>query len=101
MGPTAQNIPFAIPATQGLLALEAQLQVMWPFTFAAGKQDEASVDTYRGMLQLRSEGRRLCHSLAKMLGMKGVRADIFSPGTPVLDDDPFSYSDLEHWMRPY
>lgn len=98
-GPVAQNASFAIPAAPGLLEIEQKSSAMWGITFAS-KADEATIDTYRGMIQLRSEGRRLCHALAKMLGMKGVRADVFSPGTPVLNDDPFSFSDLQHWMRP-
>jgi len=76
---------------------------MWQFTFAAGKQDDATVDTFRGMVQLRIEGRRLANALARMLGMRGVRADVFSQGTPILDDDPFgepfAYSNAEHWRQ--
>jgi hypothetical protein len=98
-GPSVQNVQFAMPASIGLLAIEAQCSSMWGFTFAAEADGEAKIDTYRGMIQLRAEGRRLCHALARMLGMKGVRADVFSPGTPIKDDDPFSYSDLEHWRR--
>jgi hypothetical protein len=89
-----------MPATLGLVMIDAQLSAMWGFTFAAGKQDDATVDTYRGMVQLCREGRRLANRLARMLGMKGVRADMFSPGTPVVDNDPFMYSDLESWMNP-
>lgn len=76
---------------------------MISFTFAAGKQDDATVDTFRGMVQLRSEGRRLANRMARMLGMRGVRADVFSPGTPITDDDPwkdpFVYSNIEHWRQ--
>ena len=48
---------------------------------------------------LRKEGRRLCHGLARMLGMKGVRADVFSSAPVILDDDPFAYDNLQHWKR--
>jgi hypothetical protein len=89
---------FAVPATLGLLAVDAQLSQMWQFSFAL-KADggDAEIDTFRASVQLRGEGRRLANRLAKMLGMRGVRADVFSPGTPVLDDDPFTNSNLEHW----
>ena len=92
-----------MPATLGLLAIDSQLTAMISFTFAAGKQDDATVDTFRGMVQLRSEGRRLANRMARMLGMRGVRADVFSPGTPITDDDPwkdpFVYSNIEHWRQ--
>lgn len=96
-GPVSQSwADRVLPATVGLVAIEAQLSSMWGFTFAS-TADEAKVDTYRGMIQLRSEGRRLAHSLARMLGMRGVRADVFSPGQAVIDDNPFSYDNLQHW----
>ena len=49
-------------------------------------------------MRLRGEGRRLCLQLARMLGMKGVSADMFSAAPVIEDDDPFMYADqLEHW----
>jgi hypothetical protein len=98
-GGTTQTATFAQPSQPGLLNIETQLTTMWPFTFAT-KADEADVDTYRGMVQLRAEGRRMCHALAVALGMKGVRRDAFGPGTPVLNDDPFRFDlSLENWRR--
>jgi hypothetical protein len=95
-GPLPQNVAFATPAVPGLLALEQQCSAMWGFTFAA-KADEATVDTFRGVVQLRIEGGRLCHALARMLGMKGVRANVFAPGPTIMDDNPFAYDNPEHW----
>lgn len=101
LGPTAQNVQFAAPKAQGLLTVEQLLSNLWPIAFAVNADGgEARIDTYRAMVQLRSEGRRLAHGLARMLGMIGVRADIFSPGSPVVNDDPFQYSNLQSWMRP-
>lgn len=97
-GGAAQDVVTPQPASLGLLTIEQQLSVMWSFSFA-NKADEAVVDTYRGMVQLRQEGRRLCNAMARMLGMRGVRCDVFSAGNAVVDDDPFSYSDMSHWTR--
>jgi len=97
-GPTTQSTTFAMPAQQGLLTLEAQIQVMWPITFVQSSDNkEAVLDVFRGIVLLRKEGRRLCHALARMLGMKGVRADVFSAAPVILDDDPFAYDNLQHW----
>lgn len=99
-GPTTQSTTFAMPAQLGLLSLEAQIQVMWPITFVVSSDNkEAVLDVYRGIVLLRKEGRRLCHGLARMLGMKGVRADVFSSAPVILDDDPFAYDNLQHWKR--
>jgi len=90
------GVSFATPAVDGLLAIEAGLTKQSTF-LGAGKVDEVTVDPARESARLRAEGRRLCHSLARMLGMKGVRADIFASSPVIEDDDPFAYSDLEHW----
>jgi len=98
-GGAAQNTTLSQPATLGLLAIDQQLSTMWSFAFAM-KADEADVDTYRAMVQLRAEGRRLAHALATALGMKGVRRDAFSPGNPVLNDDPFRFDlSAENWRQ--
>lgn len=96
-GGTTQNLAFSQPTVGGLLGIEQNLQAMWGFTFAAGKLDDSTIDTARGAAQLRKEGRRLCHALARILGMRGVRADIFSASPVISDEDPFAYSDMEHW----
>lgn len=97
-GPTAQNVTFATPATQGLIEIEKQLQATWGFAFAAGKQSTATVDPVRGVSLLRSEGRRLAASIARMLGLNSVRADMFSPGQPIVADDPFTASSKQDWL---
>jgi hypothetical protein len=100
-GGTTQTTAFAQPAQQGLLSLEAKLQTMWDFTFALkADSGEAQIDTARGMMQLRQEGRRLCHAMARMMGMRGVRVDVFSASPIIKDDDPFGYAaDKEHWRN--
>ena len=92
------GMSFATPALRGLLAIEAAIATQDVF-LGASKADggEVEIDPAREVFRLRAEGRRLCHQLARMLGMKGVRADMFSAAPVILDDDPFSYSDLGHW----
>ena len=97
-GGAAQNVTFTQPALQGLLGIESLLQTPWQISYVLSA-DEAKIDPARGVLLLKMEGRRLCHAMARMLGMKGVRADVFSSSPVILDDDPFAYSDLEHWRR--
>ena len=100
LGPTAQSTTFAMPATVGLLAIEQQCAQLWSIAFVTSADgQDAVIDVARGIAILRKEGRRLCHGLARMLGMRGVRADIFAQSPVIKDDDPFSYSDLEHWRR--
>jgi hypothetical protein len=96
-GGTAQNVAFSQPALPGLLTIEQQLAGMWGFTFAAGKQDDATVDTYRAMIQLRSEGRRMVRALARHLGMKGPRIDMFAGGAGIGDGEPFWGNDSIFW----
>lgn len=98
---------FPVPSTVGLLAIETQLSQLWTIAFVTKADNEADVDPFRAMVHLRAEGRRLANSLARMLGMRGVRADVFSPGTPIKDDDPwtstqegpFVYGDYQAWRR--
>jgi hypothetical protein len=71
-----------------MLQIEAQLAQMLSFTYA-NTDGRTKIDTFRGMVQLRSEGRRLANAVARMLGMRGVRCDMFAPGTPIADDDPW------------
>lgn len=97
-GGTAQNVTFAQPAIRGLLQIEAQIAFL-DVQQGALQADEAKVDPARETARLRSEGQRLCHAMARMLGMRGVRSFYFYPGQAIDDDDPFSYSDLQHWRR--
>lgn len=89
---------FATPQLPGLLQIEQYLSLQNVFLGAnSADNGEAKIDPARETTRLRSEGRRLAHQLARMLGMRGVRADMFSAAPVIVDDDPFSYSDLEHW----
>jgi hypothetical protein len=98
-GPASTTgVTFAMPALRGLVQIEANIANQDVF-LGALKADggEVEIDAYREMVRLRQEGRRLCHQLARMLGMKGVRADIFSSSPVITDDDPFAYDNLQHW----
>lgn len=98
-GPTSRGATqFNTPALRGLITIEQSIALQDTF-LGTQKADggEVQIDPARETMRLRSEGRRLAHQLARMLGMKGVRADMFSAAPVIIDDDPFSYSDLEHW----
>lgn len=88
---------FATPAVRGLIQIEANIAQQDLFLGAMEADNEVKIDPVREIKRLRSEGRRLAHALARMLGMRGVRADMFSAAPVVIDDDPFSYSDMQHW----
>jgi hypothetical protein len=98
-GPVSTTgVTFAMPAIRGLLQIEATITTQDAFLGTMSADGgEVKLDAYREMVRLRQEGRRLCHQLARMLGMKGVRADIFSSSPVILDDDPFAYDNLQHW----
>lgn len=71
------------------LSVETKLAALWDEAeVLAG--DEARIDPARGAALLRSEGRRLVHGIARMLGMRGPRADIFSAGRVYTDENPFA-----------
>jgi hypothetical protein len=96
-GPASTTgITFATPALPGLITIESNIATMTSL-LGTTHVDEVEVDGARETARLRQEGARLCHQLARMLGMKGVRANIFSSAPVIDDDDPFAYSDLEHW----
>ena len=95
-GGTVQNGVINTPAVRGLIAIEASIAQQDTF-LGTSQADEVKVDPARERASLRKEGRRLAHALARMLGMKGVRADIFSASPVITDDDPFAYSDEMHW----
>lgn len=94
------GVVFATPAARGLITIESTIAQQDVF-LGAMKADggEVEIDPAREMKRLRMEGRRLCHALARMLGMKGVRADVFSSSPIILDSDPFSFSDMQSWRR--
>lgn len=102
-GPVSTTgVVFATPAVRGLITLESSIAQQDVFLGASSADGgEVAIDPYREMIRLRSEGRRLCHQLARMLGMKGVRADIFAAAPVIIDDDPFSYDDFSHWRMQY
>ena len=98
-GPIAQNQQFSQGATIGLLGIDQQLQQLWGFTFATtAGNGQARVDTWRGMVQLRAEGKRLAFTLARALGMRAVRADVFSAQGGMGDSvEPFWGNDSQVW----
>lgn len=97
-GGTDQSTTFAQPALRGLLQIEAAIANLDTFMGASSVDGgDVVVDSARERASLGKQGRRLCGMLARMLGMKGVRMDVFSAGQVVLDSDPFAYSDIEHW----
>ena len=99
-GPTTQSTTFAMPATIGLLAIEAQIQQLYPITFVLSSDNqEAVIDPARGMILLRIEGQRVVNFMARFLGMKRPRADIFFPeGGGIQDDaEPFWGNELLDW----
>lgn len=92
------GVIFQTPAIRGLIQIEANITTMDVFLGTLSADGgEVKLDSFRETIRLRQEGRRLCHQLARMLGMKGVRADIFSSSPVVIDDDPFAYDNLQHW----
>ena len=100
IGPTSTTgVTFATPAQRGLVQIEANIANMDAF-LGAMKVDggEVEIDPVRETKRLRSEGRRLCQSLASMLGMRGVRKDMFSMAPIVLDENPFVFGgNYEQW----
>jgi hypothetical protein len=100
-GPASTTgVTFAMPAARGLIQIEANIANQDVF-LGALKADggEVEIDPVREVKRLRMEGRRLAHGLARMLGMIGVRADVFSAGQIIKNNDPFVYSDMESWRR--
>jgi hypothetical protein len=99
-GPTTQSTTFAMPSTIGLLNLEQQIQTLYPLTFInKADQEDAVIDAGRGMIILRIEGQRMANVLAKFLGMKRPRADIFFPdgGGMADNSEPFTGNESRYW----
>jgi hypothetical protein len=91
---------FSTPLLPGLITIESNIAQQSVFMGATSVDGgDAKVDPVRETMRLRAEGRRLAHQLARMLGMRGVRADMFSASPVIKDDDPFAYSDLMHWRH--
>src|SRR6185312_3737480 len=89
-GPAPQNTAFTTPFLRGLIEIESNINRLDAFVGALKvDQDATSLDTVRETKRLRMSGRVMCHHLARMLGMKGVRADMFSASPVVKDDDVF------------
>ncbi len=63
-----------------LISIDAQLENTWPQATAAAARD-VKVDAARGMVMLRSEGRRFAKRLAAILGFEAPRSDAFAPAT--------------------
>ena len=98
-GPTSTTgATFNTPSLRGLVQIEATIAQQDALLGASSVDGgEAKVDPVRETARLRMEGRRLCHQLARMLGMRGVRADMFSRSPVIKDDDPFAYNVMQHW----
>jgi hypothetical protein len=78
LGPTAQNVQFTMPATIGLIAIDQQLSTLWQLFFVqSADKEDVVLDTGRALVLLRMEGRRLAFRLARALGLRSVRADVF------------------------
>jgi hypothetical protein len=101
-GPTpTTGVTFNTPALRGLIQIEQAIATQDTFLGTSEADGgEVKIDPVREVARLRREGRRLCHQLARMLGMRGVRADIFASAPVIKDDDPFAYDNLEHWHGP-
>jgi hypothetical protein len=86
-GPTAQNSQFAMPASFGLLQVDQQLSTLWAVALVrSADKGEQQLDVPRAMAMLRMEGRRLAFRLARALGLKSVRVDVFSSRSAMADD---------------
>lgn len=87
------------------MTIDQSLSTLWPIAFAVqADSGEARIDTFRASVQLKMEGRRLALRLARMLGMRGVRCDVFGTGEVITDDpwrDPFVYPTFTEWRREY
>jgi len=95
---TAQNVTFPVPAMRGLLQVEANIEFLDNIIGGLEADDgDIKLDTAREMIRLRMDGRRKVFALARVLGMRGARIDVFS-GVPIMgDDDPFAYDDSPFW----
>ncbi len=95
---TAQNTVFAVPSMRGLLQIEQNIETLDAFMGALESDSgEAKLDSAREMLRLRAEGRRKVRHMARMLGMKGARIDVFAGDEAMGDDDPFAYDNSPFW----
>jgi hypothetical protein len=72
--------------------IEGALKALWNRVYVTSVTgtDGAQLDTFKGMVQLRSEGRRLVNGICRAMGLKGPRSDAFAAATPNPDGDPFS-----------
>lgn len=105
---SAQNGAFNTPALRGLVQIDQTIAQQDVFLGASSADGgEVEIDPVVETMRLKQEGRRLCNQLARMLGMRGVRADIFASAPKILDADPWGYAaespfhttDLLHWRR--
>ena len=89
-GAAAQVGPPALPAVRGLVTIEASIanQDTLIGVTQAGK-GAATLGPLQETARLKSEGRRLCKQLARMLGMKRVIADVFGTGEDDYDGSAY------------
>ena len=95
---TTSQSGYPIPATTGLLTVKAQFDLLMASQGATSADGgDVKLDVFREDIRLRQQGRMLCTKLATVLGLSGVRMDVFSSAPVILGDDPFVTSDSPHW----
>src|ERR1019366_2302710 len=92
LGPTAQNVTFAMPARPGLVNIKSALDGLVPFSFVL-KGDETSIDPARGAAILRRMGRELVAELADVLSTP-PRFDVFGTRRPGEDPETDAIADV-------
>jgi hypothetical protein len=70
-------------------AVEAKLANLWD-QMQVVSDNQTEIDPMRAAMMLRSEGRRVVHGIARMLGLKGPRADVFGVARVAAHENPFS-----------
>jgi len=96
----ATGVVYTQPAIRGLLQIEqaiaTQDEILGALTVGKG---QVTLDSYREIIRLRSEGRRLCHQLAIKLGMRLVVSDAFgaTSDSDVVDDGEGIFKDSRYW----
>jgi hypothetical protein len=80
-----------------LATVEGRLREVWTEA-EAHKVEDLSVDPYRGMALLRSEGRRLVGNIARILSTR-PRHDVFSAAEPNPHGSP--YPEIDDGQYPW
>jgi hypothetical protein len=99
-GVPASSAVYTQPSLRGLLQIEqaiaTQDEILGALSVGKGM---VTLDSYREIIRLRSEGRRLCHQLAIKLGMRRVVSDAFgtSADSDVGDEGEGIFKDSRYW----